>query len=348
MTRKVGRIRDVARETGLSTATISRVMNGAKNVSPQTRQRVLDACSRLDYLPNPAARALSTARSRTIAAIIPTIEHSIYAKYIAAIEQTLAEHDYSLVLAISGANTENEVQAARKLLGMGAQAFILIGADHSDALAELFVRRQVPHVLTSIWAPESTVPVIGYDNHALAARAVEYLADKGHRDIAVLHGPLAQSDRTRARRDGARAAAQAPDRSEPNGSEPHRPDLSLSFVETSLDVEGGRAAIDRVLGQPNRATAVLCFSDVLALGCYFGLQDAGLSVPSDLSVMGFDNLDWSATVVPGLTTIDLPARQMGETVAAQLVSTLEHRTQIPRIHLDGTIVERGSVSTPRG
>ena len=331
MTNRVGRIRDVALETGLSTATISRVMNGARNVSPETRKRVLDACSKLDYLPNPAARALSTAKSRTIAAIIPTIEHSIYAKYIAAIERTLAESGYSLVLAISNADEESELQAARKLLGMGAQAFILSGAAHSPELLSLFARRNVPFVFTSIWNEAGMTPTIGYDNTKLASRAVAFLSGKGHQNIAVLHGPMDESDRTVARCEGARRADQGSSK--------------LSFLETSLDVAGGRQATQRLLKTGTDVTAILCFSDVLALGCYYGLMEAGLSVPADISVMGFDNLDWSAAVIPGLTTIDLPASAMGENVASQLIDHLEDGSPITATNLDCSIVERESVSS---
>lgn len=331
MAQKVGRIRDVARETGLSIATISRVMNGAPNVSEATRAHVLEVCRKLDYVPNPAARALSTSKSMTIAAIIPTIEHSIFAKYIAAVERTLAKSGYSLVLAVSNADDDSELKAARKLLGMGAQAFILSGASHSPELAELFIRRGVPFVFTSIWDADSEVPTIGYDNAALASRAVTYLSAKGHRDIGILHGPHDESDRTRARQLGAMHAD--------NGG------LSLSFFETSLDVAGGRKAVAGMLETSRSVTAVLCFSDVLALGAYFELQNAGLLVPDDVSVMGFDNLDWSGAVSPGLTTIDLPAAAMGENVASQLIDHLEHGTHITSTNLDGLIVERGSVSS---
>lgn len=333
MARKVGKIRDVARETGLSTATISRVMNGAKNVSPETRTRVLDACTKLDYLPNPAARALSTAKSKTIAAIIPTIEHSIYAKYIAAIERTLAKDGYSLVLAISNEDDENELDAARKLLGMGAQAFILSGAMHSPDLLSLFARRHVPVVCTSVWNTGTELPQIGYDNAEMARRAVMFLQAQGHQNIAVLHGPLSESDRTRARRDGALRASQ---------DGPH-----LGFYETILDVAGGRDATELVLAAERKVTAILCFSDVLALGCYFALARRGLSVPGDISVMGFDNLDWAASAVPALTTIDLPAAAMGENVAAQLVAHLEKDAPITPKVFDCSIIERESVAGPR-
>jgi len=190
MTKKVGRIRDVAKETGLSIATISRVMNGATNVKPDTRDKVLAACEKLDYVPNPAARSLSTRRSKTIAVIIPTIEHSVFDKYIAGIEQTMSERGYSLVLAISNADSEDELAAARKLLGMGAEAFIITGREHSQELIDMFRRRNVPYAFTSVWDKHRELPTIGYDNYSLAKQAVEFLHAHGHCNIAIVHGSL--------------------------------------------------------------------------------------------------------------------------------------------------------------
>lgn len=329
MAKRLGSIRDVARETGLSTATVSRVMNGAANVSLETRERVLTASRRLNYLPNPAARALSTNRSKTIAAIVPTLEYSIFAKYLTAIEQTLAKRDYSLVIALSNFSEAEELSAARKLLGMGAEAFILSGTDHSDALVELFQDRSIPYTYTSVWDPNCNVPTIGYDNSALALSAVNFLYQKGHRRIAVIHGPLHNSDRTRARKAGVVAAK--------------RKNLTFGFSETELSVGGGKEAMTAILCASNACTAVLCFSDVLALGSYFALQERGIRVPDDISVMGFDNLDWTTHVAPALTTVNLPVTEMGECVALQLIDHLESGRPITAELVTGHIVERSSV-----
>ncbi len=328
--RKVGAsIRDVAKEAGLSIATVSRVMNGNTNVNPKTRQQVLDVCQRLDYLPNSAARALSTSRSKTIAAIIPTIEHSVFAKYISAIERTLGEHGYSLVMAISNADQDEELKAARKLLGMGAEAFILTGADHSSALLQSLRVRGVPHVLTSIWDPDNAVATIGYDNEKLAENAVRYLMSKGHRRIAIVHGPLSGNDRTVARRQGAANVV--------------KDGARLDFYETDLSISGGKKALQQLLSTQPNCTAALCFSDVLALGLYYGLAEMGKTVPHDLSVMGFDNLDWASETVPPLTTIDLPAASMGHIVARDLVECLENGSALTKRLLDVQIIERASV-----
>lgn len=327
--KKVGSIRDVARETGLSIATVSRVVNGAANVSATTREVVLEACRKLDYVPNPAARALSTRKTRTIAAIIPTIEHSVFAKFVAAIEDTLNIHGYSLVLAISNADLEEELKAARKLVGMGADAFILSGSDHHPDLLGLLSGRGIPCVFTSVWKPQGFPPTIGYDNLELARGAVEFLAAKGHRRLAICHGPLVENDRMRARKQGARAASSSMD--------------VVEFFETEMTVAGGKQAAASMLSSPTNFTAILCFSDVLALGTYFHLQELGLQAPRDISIMGFDNLEWSADIVPPLTTINLPAKRMGRDVANQIVAHLEHKTPIQPICIKGEIIERHSV-----
>lgn len=319
----------MARETGLSTATISRAINGDAKVSAATRQRVLDACNRLDYLPNPAARALSTRRSRTVAAIIPTIEHSVFAKFIAAIERTLGQHGFSLVMAISNADAAEELAAARKLLGMGADAFILSGADHSQTLLDLLARRQVPHAFTSVWDPASPRPTIGYDNAQLARDALRHLQSHGHTRVGVLHGPLHESDRMVARRAGATSLRSEFD--------------VLDFYEMPLSVAGGKAGVQAILADKLGHTALLCFSDVLALGAYFALADASKRIPEDVSIMGFDNLDWAQHIVPPLTTIELPAVSMGETVARQIAECLQDGWPLHSQHLPGRIIERSSV-----
>ena len=304
-------------------------MNGATNVSPETREKVLLASKMLNYLPNPAARTLTTKKTKIIAAIIPTIEHSVYAKFIAGMEQTLAKRGYSLVFAISNSDEEQEKDAAEKLLGMGAEAFVLSGGRHDPELIELLTRRGVQFVFTSIWAPGGDVPTIGYDNFALARGAIHHLHRMGHQDIAVVHGPEVLSDRTTWRKRGAKSAESA--------------EIKLEFFEEELSVGGGKLAAYSMLKHKTEFTAALCLSDVMALGVYTAHSENNLVVPDDLSVMGFDNLDWSVHISPPLTTIDLPARKMGESAVTSLMDFLEDGAPIERKFFEAKIIERASV-----
>ena len=119
--------------------------------------------------------------------------------------------------------------------------------------------------------------------------------------------------------------------------------LDIDFFEAELNVNGGKKAIRAILDSNVKYSAILCFSDVLALGAYFSLNEAGLRIPQDISVMGFDNLDWSGHAVPPLTSIDLPAEQMGKEVATQLMKSLEKNQAVKPTLLEAEIVVRGSV-----
>ncbi|WP_424975759.1 LacI family DNA-binding transcriptional regulator [Dinoroseobacter sp. S124A] len=329
MVKKIGTIRAVARDTGLSTATVSRVMNGNPKVNPEMRTRVLEAAKRLNYVPNPAARALSTAKSKTIAAIIPSIEHSVYAKYITAVEHTLSGLGYTLVLAISNADLEQELNAAEQLIAMGAEAFILTGADHNTDLMDLLNLRAKPVVFTSVFDAACGVPTVGYDNRQIAFDAVTFLQDHGHERIAVVHGPHLESDRTVSRCKGVLDA--------------YLGKIQPRFVDVTLSVEGGRDAARDILKASQRPTAILCLSDVLALGVMFHLQSVGMTIPDDMSVMGFDNLDWAKESHPSLTTIDLPATKMGQVAAESVVARLEKGSTINSVALPAQIIPRKSV-----
>ena len=322
-------IRDIAQETGLSVATISRVMNGSDRVSEETREKVLKACERLNYIPNPAARALSTKSYRTIAAIVPTLEHSIFARFLTAVEAELSRHGYSLVVASHGGDPEEELRVARKLLGLGVEAFVLSGADRHPALLSLLEQRSVPCVFTSVFDATADRATIGYDNFQLAALAVRALGEKGHSHIAVFHGPERESDRSRIRLEGALSAQSS--------------GLTVSSFETEISTPGGAEATKAFLSEENGATAILCFSDIIALGAIFELQRSGKRVPEDISVMGFDNLDWSAHCVPPLTTINLPVDEMGRRASRALIDFIKEGTEPAPLKLKADLVWRDSV-----
>ncbi|MEO0547040.1 MAG: LacI family DNA-binding transcriptional regulator [Pseudomonadota bacterium] len=330
MKQKAGSIRDIARETGRSVATVSRALNGSQSVTKETRDTIMEAVERLNYIPNPAARALTTKRSRTIAAVVPTLEHSIFARFLSSVERTVTQLGYSLVIAVNNSNLDEELATTRKLLGMGAEGFIFSGAQHREELYTLLERRSAPYVFTSCWDPQATAPTIGYDNHALARDAVEYLYGLGHRDIGILHSPLATNDRARARLDGAQSFEAA--------------DIQLTVCETELSVTGGLKCVTELLAEKTNVTALLCFSDVIALGARFALDGAGWRVPHDMSLMGFDNLEWSENATPPLTTFELPSREMGQKASEVLIEKLEGGKEIEPFELYGSLIVGGSTA----
>lgn len=356
-------VRGIASRTGLSAATVSRVINGQADVAEATRHKVLAAVAASGFEPNAAARALSTRRSRTIGAVIPTLAHSIFATFLNGIERELALHGYALVVATTGGSAAREAARARELLQLGAEGLIVSGAVHDPAFAALMLARRVPVVATSIFDLRSAWPTIGYDNRHLGEKALAHLLSLGHRRVAVLHGPEADNDRTRLRLAGVRAAAAASGAASAAASTSGSTSASttasakakasaaaatLQFVETSLDATGGAVAARAALAARPRCTALLCLSDVLALGAMFEARRAGLEVPGQLSIMGFDDLDWAAISEPPLTTLRLPTAQMGELAARALVDRLDSGIAIKPRLLDAEVVLRGSTAAVPG
>ncbi len=324
-------VRAIAKATGLSVATVSRVLNDATNVRADTRARVTAAMRDLGFRPNPAARALSTNRTRTIGAVVPTLSHSIFTRFLDGAEQELARHGYALVLATAELGRAQEFQRVKEIMNLGVEGLIVSGATHDPGLLELISSQHLPTVCISIYQPEFELATIGYDNEDLAFRAMGFLRELGHRSIAVIHGPQEENDRTQLRVKGAKRGAKG---------------LKPRFFETSLDVGGGVEATARMLTGGQRPTALLCVSDVLAMGALFELSRHGVKVPEDVSVMGFDDLDWAGVSTPPLTTIRLPTKSMGRRAAGALVENLDHNKPIPSELLDAEIVVRESTAPP--
>ena len=327
-------VRDIAKAARVSTATVSRVINGDMKVRAETRARVEAAIAATGFSRNPAARALATQRTRLIAAAIPTLEHSIFARFLNSVEETLADANYGLVIATTENDPSREHARAAELVGIGAEGIIVSGTHRDPSFHALVSSARIPVVCTSTYDPDASLPTIGYDNGVAAATAVRHLTDLGHRRIVLIHGPARSNDRTRLRIAGASDAI--PDTTE------------LRMMETTLDIHGGSAATEHLLERPTdqRPTAILCLSDVLAVGVLFALSRRGIAVPDAMSVMGIDGLEWTGLVHPPLTSVALPVAEMGRIAARALIARLDDNAVIePRLLPVETIV-RGSTAPP--
>lgn len=324
--KKRATIIDVGHAAGVSDATVSRALNRPETVSEATRQKVQQAIVATGYVPNALAKAMVSGRSQTIGALIPTLDHAIFSKFLHTLESELSAQGFNLVVAVTNGNRDYEVSKAKKMLAMGVEGLIVSGLSHNDELTSEARRYGVPLVLTSYYQPDHAFPTIGYDNAKASALALDHLVAHGHCKIAVVHGPLIGNDRTRSRI---------------AGLQEHPAAAGLNLIETDLSYAGGAAAIDRLT--PGE-TAVLCLSDVLAMGALFVCQSRGIAVPQDLSIMGFDDLDPSKFVTPSLTTLSLPIAQMGQHTAAAMADHLMTGRPIRSIELPVKLQARASVA----
>jgi LacI family transcriptional regulator len=326
-------IYDVARAAGVSIATVSRALNGGSSVAPEIAQRVASATERLGYIPARAAQNLSSRRSRMLAAILPTLDYSIYARKIEALRLRASSLRYGLLIATSNRDLDTEYAQCVDLIRSGAEGIMLEGGEHRPALFERLRQHGVCYVNTSVYAPDSEHPTIGFRNEDIGARAAGHLLDLGHRIIGVVAGPLHdKNDRLTGRVVGVARALRE------RGS-------SLAdnhVVKCGYSVGDARQALRHLMSQTPRPSAVVCGNDVLALGAFLEAQHAGIDIPRELSMIGFDDLDWAAHLKPGLTTFYVPTAEIGTRSAEYLVSSIEGRATFHHQELDVPLILRGS------
>ncbi|MEO0361968.1 MAG: substrate-binding domain-containing protein, partial [Pseudomonadota bacterium] len=296
---------DVARQAGVSTATVSRCLNEPERVRRETRERVEAVVARLGYTPHFGARALASNRTNTVGAVIPTMENAIFALAIQTMERELSAAGVTLFVATSNYDAEREAEQIRALTGRGVDGLILIGRERPEATYRYLKERAARVVL--VWASQAGAPhpCVGFDNRAAARSMAERVIARGHRRVAMIAGVTAGNDRATERVEGVRAALAA-------AGAPLAPDM---LIETEYAAAASAEAAKRLMRAAAPPTAILCGNDVQAAGALKGLRALGLSVPGDVSVVGFDDIELASAVEPELTTVHVPHRRMGRAAA---------------------------------
>lgn len=336
--RRQASLSDVAREAGVSTASVSRVINTPERVRAQLRARIEAAIKDLGYIPSAAARALVTRKTRAIGAIVPTIDDAIFATGINALQRQLTRLGYTLLLASSEYDRNQEVHEAQTLLAHGVEGLMLIGEAHDEQLYALLGRYGVPFINCWTYRADSAYPCVGFDNRRAALELTQYLTKLGHRDIGMIAGITAGNDRARDRVLGVRDALAAIGAS-------LRPER---IVEQPYSIADGRNGARELLACGSEPpTAIIGGNDILAMGALFECQAQGLAVPDTLSIAGFDDLSISAHLQPSLTTVLVPSAEMGQRAADFLVRRLSGQPALDHVEVQTNLVVRGTTSTPR-
>jgi LacI family transcriptional regulator len=328
------KIGDVAKKAGCSPATVSRVLNNNPKVGLNVREKVLKAAMDLGYVPNGSARALRSTRSRLVGAIIPTLDHAIYATMMNSLQARLMEKDVSIIVSTSGYDIDMEYEQVRLLVERGVEAIVLVGTIHRPETIALLEQRNIAYVFTYTSASTDVGAAIGFDNEKAGRMAARYLLDLGHTRVAMIAGITENNDRAAARRDGfvaemeTNAIAKA----------------AVSVLESAYKIEGGRNAMKRLMEKPDRPTAIFCGSDIIAAGVIKYCHENAIAVPGDISVLGFDNLEIAELTTPDLTTVEVPAREMGTIAGDYLLASSTQRQHIRQRELPLRLVVRASTA----
>lgn len=304
-------IREVAERAGVSTSTVSHVVNETRYVSPAIHVRVRQAMAELGYQPNALARSLRVKRSQTLGMLVPDIANPFFAEIVRAIEEVAFQAGYSLFLCSSEGDLAKERLFANVLVEKQVDGIVFVAAGASVDVVERLVARAVPMVLIDRELPGVQVDVVLADNLAGGKNATAHLAELGHRRIACITGP-SELTLSAQRVIGYRATLQ---------EYAIAPDETL-VRRGSFDFASGLCLTQTLLDLPNRPTAIFACNDVMAIGAMHAVLTAGLRVPEEISVIGFDDVPVAPYTNPPLTTIAQPIAGFGQTAIQMLLARI--------------------------
>jgi LacI family transcriptional regulator len=330
-------LKDVARRAGVHPATASRALSPETRllVSDATARRVMDAAAALGYRPNAVARSLRTRRSHTIGVLIPDLNNPLFPPMVRGLEDRLAADGYVALLGNTDGRAEREYQVFEQMRARHVDGYAFATAAlHSPLLAEA-ARDGLNVVLMNRVSDDYSFPSVSVDNDRGARQAVEHLVALGHRRIACLAGPQSLStglNRYQGFLTGMQAAGLAAD-------------LELvRFAEAFSIEEGHRCCLELLKSRPG-CTAVAAGNDMLAVGCYAAIEEAGLSCPADISVVGFNDMPFIDRLRPPLSTVAFPHYQLGTEAAGMLLDKIAGRPgPVKSLLLAPELVVRGSTA----
>ena len=340
MTKRVGpaTIRDVALRAGVSTATVSRVLAGIGNPKPETAAAVLAAAQALDYRPSGVARSLRMKRTRTLGLIVTDIQNPFFPELVQAADQAARALGYSILLGTAAYDEQRAMHYLDLMVDRRVDGMIIATSQLSNDSWRTLLDTPVPVVVVNAEA-DLPVTIVTSDNEGGARIATEHLIGLGHRRIAYIRG-LESFTADPPRIEGFRKACRAGGLAEADTPE----------LRGDGQFEGGERATKELLATGPDVTAIACYNDITAIGALRALRSAGRGVPSDVSVIGCDDIAAASWVVPALTTVAQQKAEMGRISVERLAAALadpEHAAPPGMIRLPMTLKERESTGPVR-
>lgn len=303
-------IKDVAREAKVSVASVSRALNGHGGVTAETLERIREVAARLHYIPHGAARSLITRRTHTIGALLPDLYGEFFSELIRGID--LAARAHGLQLLVSSSH-DGSAEAAAALRAMqGRVDGLLVMSPHADAA---FLRQNLPvglpTVLMNTVLERNDYPALSVDNAGGARLVVAHLIDAGYRRIAFIQGPAGNHDVAERERAYRETLAE------------RLPDAQPIVLPGEFDESTGYRAGQRIAAMTPRPDAVFAANDMMAIGCMAAIREAGLRIPEDIAVAGFDDVPMARYVSPALTTAGVRIAELGKAALGQLTAQID-------------------------
>jgi len=331
------RIKDIAREAGVSTATVSHVINNTKYVSDETREKVQRAIEEFNYHPNAHAQMLALGRSNMIGLLVSDISNPFFPEIIKSIEAAVFAAGYNLILLNTNYEPERALDYVRRLLQMKVAGIILMIAEFDSSLIEEFKNKKTSVVFHDLGVVGERMSNIILDYAVGIDEAVRHLVSLGHSKIVHIAGSheiYSAGVRQQAFVDAMKKYF------------PEEADIKI--YEGDFRFEGGRHAAHQILSESELPTAIVVANDMMALGAMQEFKGAGLRIPQDISIVGFDDISFASLSEPALTTVCSPRVEIGRRAFEALALTMEKpRQQGLEIRIPTYLVERNSTAPPR-
>lgn len=305
-------------------------MNKIDTVGVDIRDHVLRVAATLQYAPQAAARALATQKSKVVGAIIPTLEDQSFAIAIEALQRKLQHHGYTLLLAISNYDPQEERIQIATLISQGIAGLLLVGSNRDPAIYETLVAKNIAYINT--WVLDSRHACVGFNNESIGITIAQHLLNLGHQDFAVIAQYSPESDRAAQRIVGVKKTLAAKGMKAP----------TMHMIESSHKIIDGQLVMSFVLQSNANISAVICGTDTLAFGAMIEARLIGKRIPEDISITGINNAEFSAHLSPALTTIELDATAVGANAADYLLRKIEAQIVSRTIEIPFELIVRGS------
>ncbi|MBE1160709.1 LacI family DNA-binding transcriptional regulator [Dyella acidiphila] len=316
MTTKNATIKDVAREAKVSVASVSRVLNGTGGVTPQTQKVVREVAARLHYVPDSAARSLITGRTHTIGAVLPDLYGEFFSELIRGIDLAARARGLHLLVSSSHDGVDDAAAAVRAM--RGRVDGMLIFSEYVDAaFLDANLPAALPAVLLNSAVKSARYPVLTIDNRGGASAMVQHLIESGRKRVAFIAGSKTNFDAQQ--RDKGYRAAMAK----------FAPDLPLNIVPGDFSEESGYRAGVELLAQKKRPDAVFAANDMMAVGCLMAFKQAGVQVPQEIALAGFDDILIARYVSPSLSTVQVRIADLGRAALERLAALLDPDANTP-------------------
>ncbi len=330
-------IRTVAERANVSIATVSRTINHVPTVNAKMAKRVWEAIRELNYFPNSQARALVSGRTRLLGLIVSEITNPFFPELIQGFEDIAVENGYEILVSSTNYDPRRMSLCIRRMLERKAEGVAVMTFGIEEPLLEQFAERNVPLVFVDIGPDRPGISLLKVDYHHGIRQGVQHLAALGHRNIGFITGPA------RLHSAQSRLAAFSKSLTECG--------ITINqgwIVEGDHTLEGGIRAMERLLETPKLPTAVMCSNDMTAIGVLHKVYRAGLRVPDDLSIIGFDDIQMARVTIPPLTSIQMSRLDLARAAVNALRAHVEHTPTHREYKIDTKLVVRESTGYPPG